>query len=207
MRKVAKTGAVFAIIPKSSTSLESSKILTDAMSRTPEGRHLIVLWSPVGKWGPAEPVEALATEVVLNCPSDRTESNWEFFGNGITRCYRSKSTDVANVWSWLIFRRAGAKPYSRKNEVSERTKATSTLDTLNKVFTRDVANNVWHMPVRSGASGTIRRLQSLLTWSDETIVVVSKTRRERRPFIKQNHARDLIGVAVKVPYSLGEVQL
>jgi len=207
VRRKTETGAVFAVIPRDASTSQTSKIIAEAMSRTPDGRHLIVLWRATNEWVKSNPIEALATELILRQPNDRQTAAWEFFGNGVTRCYRSQSERVEIVWTWLVFRKAGEKPYRRKRSVGANVAAASTLDTLNKVFTRDVANNVWHMPISQGASGTIRRLQSLLTWADETIDVIYLKRRERRAFHTPDYSRDLIGVAVKTTYNLCEVHL
>jgi hypothetical protein len=70
-----------------------------------------------------------------------------------------------------------------------------------KVFTRDVANNVWHLLGDNFKERLTSRFSSLLTWQDEEFVVLDGG---KTSFIKERTAltlkEDLVGVPKKVPY-------
>ena len=69
------------------------------------------------------------------------------------------------------------------------------------VFTRDVANNVWHLSEENLIDRLIARFSSLLTWQDEDFVVVSGTKISQVTDRKKLDLKsDLVGVPTKVPY-------
>ena len=69
------------------------------------------------------------------------------------------------------------------------------------VFTRDVANNVWHLNEVNLMERLVARFSSLLTWQDEEFVVVSGNKiSEINDRKKLTLKEDLVGVPTKVPY-------
>jgi len=69
------------------------------------------------------------------------------------------------------------------------------------VFTRDVANNVWHLSEENLIERLIARFSSLLTWQDEDFIVVSGTKISQVTDRKKLDLKsDLVGVPSKIPY-------
>jgi hypothetical protein len=70
-----------------------------------------------------------------------------------------------------------------------------------KVFTRDVANNVWHLLADNFKERVITRFSTLLTWQDEEFFVVDQSKttevKDRKALILKE---DLVGVPNKVAY-------
>lgn len=166
-----------------------------------EGRSFCAFWEVPYRWRPTTPIEGWITEAVLGSPTAREDcpGDFTFFANMAVRTYRDDPARPARTLHAVIFRRNGDLPYRRRLD-STAPLELDTLATLEPVFTRDVANNVWHLPDVDAESEMIARLSRLLCWSDEQVLVLkprpedaSAGRRERRP--------DLIPVPVKVPYS------
>lgn len=195
-----QVGMVFVDLEGCTSRSGVRRLLDNASSRVPEGRHLVAIWKASSAWGKHLPLESIVTDEILGVPADRHDSSWEFFGNGITRAYRSGSTTPTTEVPWLIFRRTGDKPYIRRKTVPNNVLASSTLRTLDKVFTRDIANNVWHLPLTRARKATIDRLQSLLSWSDESALLVTSRGMQKRLAHDISYDLDLIGRAQKVPY-------
>ena len=101
----------------------------------------------------------------------------------------------------VIFRRKGEKAYKRRLSASKDLLRRSELDTLHPAFTRDVANNVWHMRNGRGLNHVIDRLGSLLAWPDERILISDMTTIRARSRKKPAYDKDLIGRPTKYPYA------
>jgi hypothetical protein len=175
-------------------------VLRKAMPYVPPGRSLVVVWKTVDVWRKEFPFESVVSDFVLRTAKEREFNEWVFFGNGITRSYKAGAKSPDCSWNWLIFRRLGDKAYVRRKDSKKHTIRENTLSTLDKVFTRDIANNVWHLPSSRAQKRTLDRLQSLLSWTDETGLIVSRNGVKRRSATKQNYSDDLIGKAIKTPY-------
>lgn len=189
---------------------EVSSRLREGRSKTPSGRHLVLLWEAPTRWVQSPPIEGLATRLMLGEPTDRDKAEWHLDGNGAIRLYRSRATSPSRTLRWVAFRRTGDRAYTRRSQISAEVSVESRLETVHPVFTRDVANNVWHLPLQFGVPSTIRRFQSLLTWADESTVVISATgsRRLRHRRLEMDSA--LVPRAEKLPYSFptsGDVTL
>jgi hypothetical protein len=176
------------------------------MSKTPEGRCCAVAyqmpqatdWRQARNW-----VEAVSVEVFLDPPSGRSEGNeWEFFGNIAVRLCRPHPNKrlLMREAGVVIFRRKGEKAYKRRLSASKDLLRRSELDTLHPAFTRDVANNVWHMRNGRGLNHVIDRLGSLLAWPDERILISDMTTIRARSRKKPVYDKDLIGRPTKYPY-------
>lgn len=176
-------------------------VVAKAVAQLPAGRTLIAMWCVDSNWVPQVPVEAWVTRSVLGNPSERTESTLEFFGNGTIRTYRTKNSVPDSSWNWLCFRRPGEKSYRRRLSASPDVVDDSTLGTLLPVFTRDAANNVWHVSQKDCKKTIRERFQVLFTWSDESTIEVrpERTIRFRRPQVL--FSEGLIGTASKIGYT------
>ena len=96
--------------------------------------------------------------------------------------------------------RKGEKAYKRRLSASKDLLESSKLEALQPAFTRDVANNVWHMRNGRGLNHVIDRLGSLLAWSDERILVSDMTTIRARSRKRPAYNEDLIGRPTKYPY-------
>jgi hypothetical protein len=179
---------------------EVESLLTRAMTLVPQGRSLIVLWRCGAEWSPQIPLEAWATITAMKTASERGQDSLEFFGNGAVRTYQRDESTPKSTWYWLCFRRPGEKAYKRRNSARRDVVEASTLATLHPVFTRDAANNVWHVADRTSKKAIRERFQVLLTWSDEITLQVRKsgTSRFKRPTV--SFSDGLIGTATKIEY-------
>jgi hypothetical protein len=200
MSALKNIGIVFANLENASWPTEIQSVLAVAIDKVPAGRSAVVLWKSNNVWSEELPIESIVSDFILGPANSRTNVEWEFFGNGITRSYRSGSKTPESYLNWLVFRRLGPKAYARRTEAPKHAIENSTLKTLDKVFTRDVANNVWHLPSSKSFKKTLDRLQSLLSWSDETALLVDKAGRKKRMWVKGTYSEDLIGKANKVAY-------
>lgn len=196
-----KVGAVFLVIED-----ESPRAIKDLLRKAQKlvvpGRCLFVLWESRSEWIPSTPVESISVEVMLQKPHDRGVSGWLFYGNGTVRMYEDLLTAPEKIWMWAGFRLAGPKAYKRMIEsgVSQLNMKKSAIPVSDKVFTRDVANNLWHLRNCDGPKRVIKRLQSLTTWSDEVSCVFNADRLEWWDHDKLDCSDDLIPVAEKIDY-------
>ena len=178
------------------------RMIRKAKSLTPEGRQLCATFPLPDAWGKSAPYEAIITNAVLGRPSERTEPHeWVFSGNiCVRRCKVAKgSRQVVGEVGVLMFRRSGDMAYTKRTQVDEVTIGNATLETLHPAFTRDVANNVWHLPVQF--VGKLRnRLQALFTWPDEMTLLVSASGEKKLPWRPLALDDALIGVPTKHDY-------
>lgn len=196
-------GTVIVEVGDDSGLREVKSDLDTAMTATLAGRFMSVVIPLADSWRVSPATEAHVTRYVLGAPSSRTPNDkWMFSGNVATRiCLRDGSTRrIASERLVLLFRKAGPKPYERRSDVSVATYESSSIPVGHPAFTRDVANNVWHLPVRGHKTELRRRISMLLSWSDElTLVVASGICRHLR-YKQPEMDSTLIGVPRKVPY-------
>lgn len=194
-------GAAFVVITNENQRAMRSALLR-AANEVPSGRILFVVWTQDEGWASSPPVESIAVDTLLGNPSKRDNSVWEFYGCGTSRLYGKASVRPAEFVMWVGFRKLGEKAYvrKRKSQLTPENLFSSMIPVSDKAFTRDVANNVWHLPLRRGLDRVIARLQSLTTWSDERAVVLKSGRRTLRRHETMDLSQDLIPVAQKVLY-------
>jgi hypothetical protein len=180
-----------------------------AMVDVPVGRCLFVLWEVSNGWGTSIPVESIVVQSMLGRPSERATNSWFFYGNGAVRLYEPSNSVPSSTWMWLGCRREGDKAYRRKqNEVlSQETIDSSAIPVSHKVFTRDVANNLWHLSARDGVARIIRRIQALTTWADEIVLVRHDNRVEKWTHLPLDCSDDLVPVAEKIVYECEGLEL
>ena len=188
--------------------MDSNKLMSDsiikqidiASSSVTEGRYLISVFDAPTNWESRVPLEALIVSGTLGNIENRN-SDWEYFGNGAIRCYKGKSLKLSKTLQWNIIKRIGDKPYKRRSEFSIVKTKQNTVPVKDPVFTRDVANNVWHLNEENLIDRLVARFSSLLTWHDEDFYVVSGDKKsqitDRKKLILKE---DLVGVPTKVPY-------
>ncbi len=194
--------SVITFIPStaSSSASEIKDQLNKAKELVSEGRYLIVVFEAPNDWESHLPIEAFVIEQTLGGIHNRS-ADWEFFGNGVIRTYTSKALRYSKAYQWTIVRRAGDKPYARRGSLSATTLKRNTIPVADKVFTRDVANNVWHLLADNFKERVITRFSTLLTWQDEEFFVVDQSKvtevKDRKALVLKE---DLVGVPNKVAY-------
>lgn len=162
------------------------------------GRALALVWDISS----ACPIEAWATQCVMGVPHERKEIRQEepnFFGNVTVRLYRTENDlNPTRTLHIIIFLSAGPPARERAKQpntpISE-----SRLPTQKFAFTRDYANNVWHLRDDNAEQRIAERLACLLTWADETTHVLrdNTTTCWLRP---ATSADDLVGAPEKYAY-------
>jgi hypothetical protein len=169
-------------------------------SNVTAGRYLISVFDAPLDWESRIPIEALVVSGTLGNIENRNP-NWEYFGNGAIRCYTGKALKFSRTLQWSIIKKLGDKPYKRRGEFSNAKTKQNTVPVKDPVFTRDVANNVWHLNEENLTERLIARFSSLLTWNDEEFIVISGNKiskiDDRKKLVLKS---DLVGVPSKVPY-------
>jgi len=169
-------------------------------SNVTAGRYLISVFDAPLNWESRIPIEALVVSGTLGNIENRNP-NWEYFGNGAIRCYKGKALKLNRTLQWSIIKKLGDKPYKRRGEFSNAKTKQNTVPVKDPVFTRDVANNVWHLNEENLTERLIARFSSLLTWNDEEFIVISGNKiskiDDRKKLVLKS---DLVGVPSKVPY-------
>jgi len=188
---------------KDSNNLDLDSIIQQvdlSSSHVSDGRYLISVFDTPKNWESRVPIESLIVTGTLGNIEDRN-SDWEYFGNGVIRCYKGKTLKLSKTLQWNIVKKIGDKPYKRRSEFSIVRTKQNTVPVKDPVFTRDVANNVWHLNEENLIDRLIARFSSLLTWQDEDFVVVSGTKISQVDDRKKLELKsDLVGVPSKVPY-------
>lgn len=185
----------------SSANLISTKI-AEGVALTPVGRVLAVTYTMSQNWEPSICFEGIATATVLDPAGSRGESDdWEFSGNLAVRVCEvvNDARRVTSEIGVILFRRSGDKPYVRRRTMSEEQIEAARLDSVHPVFTRDVANNVWHIEKDNHLSSLTYRIGALLAWPDENIAVVASST-TYLPVSPLELDSALIGVPAKIDY-------
>jgi hypothetical protein len=183
---------------KSIDQLQSQ--IEESMNLVSEGRYLITVFNVVNNWEKRIPIESLTISATLGTVEARSP-DWEFFGNGAIRCFKSSNLRLTKTLHWSVVRRIGYKPYSRRPDLSKTFLARNTIPVADKAFTRDVANNVWHLKDEDLVARLTARFAALLSWNDEKFIVVNGSKAtifdDRK---KLDLKSDLVGVPTKTPY-------
>ena len=179
---------------------EISNQITKSRDLVTEGRYLITVFNAADNWKSRIPVEGLVIANTLGLAKTRSDE-WEFYGNGAVRCYKTKSLKLSRTYQWNIVRKTGDKPFVRRSTLSAAALKRNVIPVTDKVFTRDVANNVWHLKDENIQERLIARFSALLAWQDEEFILVTGSRSrviaERSKLLL---GEDLVGVPTKVPY-------
>mgnify|MGYP001603857958 CR=1 FL=1 len=192
------------LIAREFDEVELRRRIESAMDYVPSGRCLFILWEIKHQWEKSIPIESLAVNTILGSPTERTMSNWAFYGNGTVRLYESAKLSPSSTWMWVGARRSGEKAYvrQRSEKIDKQVVKLSTIPVSHPVFTRDVANNLWHLPSKNGLSRIISRLQSLTMWADEVLIVCEGGVISRRKHKTLDCDDDLVPVAEKISYDV-----
>lgn len=148
-------------------------VLRRALAAAAPGRFVAALWQVSLAWADEPPVEAAALAALMPPPEARSEDASEavaFHANLAVRTYGADPLWPVRCFQALLVRKAGAKPTARRGESAE-LEAAARLDTRAPAFTRDWANNVWHLRDAGAERRIVGRLAALLAWPDETVRV------------------------------------
>jgi hypothetical protein len=174
-----------------------------AMDATPEGRVLAVIYDLPGDWITSYPWESVVSSLVLQDPLLRSaDPDWQILSTLAVRCCKvgGKDRKVTREIGVALFAKKGSKAYKRRGSTTKKVAASSQLETLHPAFTRDVANNVWHLSSSNPISEIKNRLTALLTWSDESTLCFRKGKKITLSHDSLNLNISLIGVPTKVLY-------
>lgn len=131
------------------------------------------------------------------------ESTFSFSTSGAIRCFDKKNR-VSKTLLMITIRSKGPKAYSRRKEVLPKVLKASALPVLHPVFTRDVANNIWHISDLGWQTTLTNRILSLQIWSDERAVVVRNGLAKEIDWSAANYEESLVPQAIKYDYSFEE---
>jgi hypothetical protein len=164
------------------------------------GGYVFVMTEFGKSFKPGLSIEAIVLRELMNSP-DKRDDSWLFFGNGAIRGYSEVNKKLSSTWQWLILQRSGEKTLTRRKTASNKMLKDVTLPVSHFAFTRDVANNVWHLPEKTIVQNAINRFGALLTWPGD---VMLHSQNGKSPIVfeskKMDLSNDLIGVAQKKIY-------
>lgn len=177
----------------------------------PPGRYAAAVWPVVYEWRPTVDVEGTIVLGLLGDAATRTEDrqteSWLFHSNLFVRGYEHAGAAPCETWQVVLLRRNGDAPYARlrpasHQPVDEDLVTSSQIDVANPAFTRDVANNVWHLRAGQVPTAVTARLGRLLCWADEDVVVLHPGgRRTTVSAASLSIEAPYIPVATKQPYT------
>ena len=168
-----------------------------ALAATPAGRFLCVLWSVPLAWTDETPIEANVAETLLGAPATRREDSEEkvtLHANLAVRSYGDDPLVPLRCFQVLVLRCAGPKLIERRKAPGGAPEAAAKLDTTRPAFTRDWANNVWHVRDDGAERRIIARLARLLRWPDERLLVLAADGQAVRSEAGEVTEADLVGV-------------
>lgn len=164
------------------------------------GGYVFVMTEFGKSFKPGMSIEAIVLRELMNSP-DKRDDSWLFFGNGAIRGYSEVNKKLSSTWQWLILQQSGEKTLTRRKTASNKMLKDVTLPVSHFAFTRDVANNVWHLPEKTIVQNAINRFGALLTWPGD---VMLHSQNGKSPLVfeakKMDLSNDLIGVAQKKIY-------
>lgn len=174
------------------------------MRLTSPGRLLVALWEVPTSWQPQPPYEAWVIDEVLGSASGRREENhdsFSYFAHITIRLYGRDDLNPTRAFHALLLRRGGPPAYHRKSE-SSLLRSRNTLEVAAPSFTRDYANDIWHMADTKDAPSAIgSRIAALTAWTDENIIHLTASRTRKSPRLMKPSAFDLVPVPTKVLYA------
>ncbi len=179
---------------------ELRKTIAEMSEMVSSGGYIFVLTEFEKTIKPGLSIESIVLRELMKTPENRDDS-WLFFGNGAIRGYSEVNKKLSSTWQWLILQKSGEKTLSRRKTASQKLLKEVTLPVTHFAFTRDVANNVWHLPDKSILQNTINRFGALLSWPGDVMLHSHNGKLPEKVEIrKMDLANDLIGVAQKKIY-------
>ena len=193
-----KSLIIFNIASSANVEYFKSKIL-ESFDQIVEGRYILVIFDVPFRWEKSICWEGALNEVFRT--SLYKDDDWGFFGSGAIRYYEKGSSRLLETSNWVLYRKPGDKPYKRAKAIKKEILEISKLDSLHKVFTRDVANNVWHFWIDDKSSSEFDRFAGLLMWPDEEGQIITETETLNLKNRKLELDTNVVGVQTKIQYS------
>lgn len=179
-------------------------LLTRALAEAAPGRFVAALWQVSLAWTDEPAIEAAALAALMPPPGARAGSGSApvaFHANLAVRTYAADPLVPVRCFQALLVRKAGPKIIARRGE-SAALDAAARLDTKASAFTRDWANNVWHVRDEAAEARIVSRLARLLCWPDEPVLLFQADGSSRA--WSRAEARDDDLVAVPERYAAAE---
>lgn len=196
-----EAGLVYLRIPKDAKQKWIRERCASATALVGPGRSVAACWEVPDEWAPQSPVESWVSDAILGPANSRKETDEDefvFFANLVVRCYATDPMNPVRTLHMLLFRRRGELPYRRRTDATAPV-GRDLLNTTAYSFTRDIANNTWHLRDDEADEEIVARLSRLLCWSDEETIEVSNGPHDRSAS-RIRESSDLIGVAHKIRY-------
>jgi hypothetical protein len=151
-----------------------SSFFEEYLVEVPPGRSVFFVWTVAVKFQTQINWEFLLGSVALGNPNTRNDqATWLFASNGALRMFDRKLRYSKTVF-WAEIRKTGERAYSRRKTIPEAMLMQSRIPVEDPSFTRDVANNVWHVLDKSNLSEIVARIRALSIWPDELLMHVSR---------------------------------
>jgi hypothetical protein len=182
-----------------SEDLFQSKV-AEISSHVSSGGYLFLISEYSSDLKPTRSLESVTLRTLMGPPKNRG-NEWSFFGNGAIRSYSPVRCKLTSTWQWIILQKEGERTLEKRHRSNPSQLKKVSLPVSHPAFTRDVANNVWHLNEDTLVKTAIGRFRSLLTWPDESLLHFHNNQKKIDiPFSKLNLGDDLIGVAQKKEY-------
>jgi hypothetical protein len=182
------------------SEIELINSINELSQMVSSGGYVFVLTEFEKSFKPGLSIEAIVLRELMNSP-DKRDDSWLFFGNGAIRGYSEVSKKLSSTWQWLILQKSGEKTLSRRKSSSSTLLKKVALPVSHFAFTRDVANNVWHLPEKTIVQNAINRFGALLTWPGDIMLHSQNGKSPNNVEVKRlDLSNDLIGVAQKKIY-------
>jgi hypothetical protein len=199
----APIGLALAVVGKTKSTNVLEQRIRKLSKATQPGRIFGLIWEYGDSWNQGLAIEAEACRFAIGEETARTEDRTdevEFWGNLVVRIYNEVDLSLVKTLGVILFRRSGPAIRLRKNESDLLTDA-NRIDTKAYAFTRDYANNVWHLLEPNSELKVAERLSELLMWSDEALLLIDRAGKSHHiEKFTNSKSNDLIGSAQKVPY-------
>ncbi|MDA8000999.1 MAG: hypothetical protein MPK08_04090 [Alphaproteobacteria bacterium] len=160
---------IFDLSRQSETGLDGFAEIDAVHDRLRPGRFAVFYWTLDRRWCPSPPMEGELLRTLCGDMRDRGREKVEFFVNMGVRVFSRHDLEAGEEIFVMVFRKSGEALRGRRGE-SVSLARKSRLDTLDSAFTRDIANNVWHIYRKDGVQKQlVTRFVRLLTWHDEQV--------------------------------------
>ena len=196
-----KTSIAFSVSKSSNYSLlEFESKIREVSEEISNGGYLFLLTEYSQHFQPTVSYESLALRTLMGSPLNRN-TDWLFFGNGVIRGYTPAKKKLSSTWQWVILQKSGERTLAKRHTSSQLQLSKSAIPVSHPAFTRDVANNVWHLNESTLIKTSLHRFRALLTWPDEQLIHFHNLQKKTNiPYLKMDLSQDLIGVAEKSIY-------
>lgn len=140
-----KTSIAFSVSKSSNYSLlEFESKIRELSEEISNGGYLFLLTEYSQHFQPTVSYESLALRTLMGSPLNRN-TDWLFFGNGVIRGYTPAKKKLSSTWQWVILQKSGERTLAKRHTSSQLQLSKSAIPVSHPAFTRDVANNVWHL--------------------------------------------------------------